>query len=63
MFRFAPKLRAAARSYSAKAGPVEGGGPTNAFIEERAAIQAHAAGSADLWRKITYYVAFPASEY
>ena len=54
MFRFAPKLRGAVRSYSAKAaGPVEGGGPTNAFIEERAAIKAHAHGSGELWRKIT----------
>ncbi|WAR51904.1 hypothetical protein PtB15_1B341 [Puccinia triticina] len=30
-----------------------------AFVKEREAIKSHAAGSSELWRKITYYVAFP----
>ena len=58
MFRraFTP-LRAAARSYATAAteasGPViEGNG--RAFVEGRQAVEHHAAGSAELWRKITY---------
>ncbi|KAG0146923.1 hypothetical protein CROQUDRAFT_656718 [Cronartium quercuum f. sp. fusiforme G11] len=30
-----------------------------AFIKEREAVRKHAAGSSELWRKITYYVGFP----
>jgi len=30
-----------------------------AFVKEREAIKSHAASSSELWRKITYYVAFP----
>ncbi|KAH9824234.1 cytochrome c oxidase, subunit VIa [Melampsora americana] len=31
-----------------------------AFLKERDAVKKHASGSTDLWRKITYYVGFPA---
>lgn len=55
MFRFAT-LRAAARS--ARAFTTESAAAENpaakAFVEERAAIKAHASGSGELWRKITY---------
>lgn len=32
------------------------------FISERHKVEHHAAGSAEMWRKITYYVATPTSE-
>ncbi|BGP00459.1 Cytochrome c oxidase subunit 6A [Rhodotorula toruloides] len=47
----------ARRSYSTAAPGAE---DTNAFIASRKAVEEHAKHSADLWRKITYYVAFPA---
>merc|ERR1712093_449459 len=31
----------------------------NAFLEARQATKDHAGGSADLWRKLSYYVALP----
>ncbi|BFZ58633.1 hypothetical protein PYCC9005_005697 [Savitreella phatthalungensis] len=33
---------------------------SNAFTQERDAVTHHAAGAADLWRKISIYVAIPA---
>ncbi|GAA5891443.1 hypothetical protein JCM6882_004473 [Rhodosporidiobolus microsporus] len=56
MFR-ATFARAARRAYSTAAPEVSGSG--EAFLKQREAIAHHAAGSAELWRKITYYVAFP----
>ncbi|BGP34449.1 Cytochrome c oxidase subunit 6A [Rhodotorula toruloides] len=47
----------ARRSYSTAAPGAE---DTNAFIASRKAVEEHAKHSAELWRKITYYVAFPA---
>ncbi|GAA6030386.1 hypothetical protein NBRC10512_002725 [Rhodotorula toruloides] len=47
----------ARRSYSTAAPGAE---DTNAFVASRKAVEEHAKHSADLWRKITYYVAFPA---
>ncbi|ODQ50600.1 cytochrome c oxidase, subunit VIa [Saitoella complicata NRRL Y-17804] len=29
------------------------------FLSERAAVEKHSGETADLWRKITYYIAFP----
>lgn len=53
MFRraFTP-LRAATRSYATSASEIASGSG-KAFLEERAHVQQHAAGSAELWRKIT----------
>ncbi|KAF2432997.1 COX6A-domain-containing protein [Tothia fuscella] len=49
----APVSRAGKRFYSS---PTE----ENAFIRERAAVKHHAAESAELWRKLSIYVALPA---
>lgn len=43
------------RNYATAGGNAVG----EAFVKEREAIKKHAAGSSELWRKITYYVAFP----
>jgi cytochrome c oxidase subunit 6a len=53
--RAAPK--AARRNYSVAT--AKSGNQGNAFIEAREAQKEHAAGSADLWRKISFYVAIP----
>ncbi|GAA6036545.1 hypothetical protein JCM8097_003562 [Rhodosporidiobolus ruineniae] len=50
--------RAAPRRGFATAAPGEASG--EAFQAQRKAIEHHAAKSAETWRKITYYVAFPA---
>ncbi|GAA5860202.1 hypothetical protein JCM8547_009224 [Rhodosporidiobolus lusitaniae] len=62
MFRaFARSAFNARRAYStaAPAGP-EVAGSGAEFMAARKHIEEHAAGSAELWRKITYYVAAPA---
>ncbi|GAA5825860.1 hypothetical protein JCM11251_000029 [Rhodosporidiobolus azoricus] len=56
MFR-ATFARAARRAYSTAAPDVQGSGKE--FLKQRKHIEEHAAGSAELWRKVTYYVAFP----
>ncbi|GAA5836541.1 hypothetical protein JCM9279_000419 [Rhodotorula babjevae] len=57
MFRaFATASRAARRAYSTAA---PAGASANEFEAGRQAIADHAKHSAELWRKITYYVAFP----
>ncbi|KAA1115129.1 Cytochrome c oxidase subunit 6A, mitochondrial [Puccinia graminis f. sp. tritici] len=49
-----------ARSVQRKAYATAGGDALGeAFVKEREAIKSHAASSSELWRKITYYVAFP----
>ncbi|BGP19073.1 Cytochrome c oxidase subunit 6A [Rhodosporidiobolus nylandii] len=63
MFRAAFQTAARAaprRAYSTAAPEVSGSGAE--FVKSREAIEHHAKGSAELWRKITYYVAFPSSE-
>ncbi|GAA5946648.1 hypothetical protein JCM10213_006660 [Rhodosporidiobolus nylandii] len=60
MFRAAFQTAARAaprRAYSTAAPEVSGSGAE--FVKSREAIEHHAKGSAELWRKITYYVAFP----
>ncbi|KAM0750029.1 hypothetical protein T439DRAFT_326899, partial [Meredithblackwellia eburnea MCA 4105] len=55
MFRAALRSTTPAfkRGYSAAAGEVP-------FVAERAHVKEHAAKSGELWRKITYFFAFPA---
>ncbi|KAA1127292.1 Cytochrome c oxidase subunit 6A, mitochondrial [Puccinia graminis f. sp. tritici] len=49
-----------ARSVQRKTYATAGGDALGeAFVKEREAIKSHAASSSELWRKITYYVAFP----
>lgn len=52
-------LRAArlARQYSVAT--AKSGNQGNAFLEAREAQKHHAGGSAELWRKLSYYVALP----
>lgn len=53
--RAAPQV--ARRNYSVAT--AKSGNTGNAFVEARHAQKEHAAGSADLWRKISFYVAIP----
>lgn len=53
--RTAPRV--ARRNYSVAT--AKSGNTGNAFVEARHAQKEHAAGSADLWRKISFYVAIP----
>ncbi|GAA5866577.1 hypothetical protein JCM1840_002388 [Sporobolomyces johnsonii] len=53
-FRAALRQAAPKRAYATEAAA------ENDFIATRKAIEHHAKGSAELWRKITYYVALPA---
>ncbi|GAA5984981.1 hypothetical protein JCM10908_002473 [Rhodotorula pacifica] len=57
-FRTAALRGTAARRLFATAAP--GQASKTEFEQTRHAIEHHAAQSAELWRKITYYVAFPA---
>ncbi|GAA6007214.1 hypothetical protein JCM10207_001548 [Rhodosporidiobolus poonsookiae] len=49
---------ASRRAYSTAGPAIEGSGKE--FMAHRKAVEEHAKGSAELWRKVTYYVAFPA---
>ena len=53
--RTAPRV--ARRNYSVAT--AKSGNTGNTFVEARHAQKEHAAGSADLWRKISFYVAIP----
>ncbi|KAI1176396.1 cytochrome c oxidase, subunit VIa [Nemania sp. FL0916] len=53
----APAVRSTVQRRFASTEPAKTG---NKFIDERAAVKAHAAGTAELWRKISIYVAIPA---
>ncbi|BGP42484.1 Cytochrome c oxidase subunit 6A [Rhodotorula kratochvilovae] len=55
-FRTAARATFARRAYSTAA---PAGANANEFIAAREAVAEHAKHSAELWRKITYYFAFP----
>ncbi|KUI72758.1 Cytochrome c oxidase subunit 6A, mitochondrial [Cytospora mali] len=59
ILRSAPRfLRAPAQRRLMSSGPVKAG--ENAFIKERQAVKDHAAGTTDLWKKISIYGCIPA---
>ncbi|KAK7748400.1 Cytochrome c oxidase subunit 13, mitochondrial [Diatrype stigma] len=69
IFRFAAQLRAPATRTArstvqqrrfASTGSTGGGAEKNAFVREREAIKEHAAGTTELWRKISIYTIPPA---
>ncbi|ROW07183.1 hypothetical protein VPNG_07388 [Cytospora leucostoma] len=59
ILRSAPRfLRAPAQRRLMSAGPAKAG--ENAFVKERQAVKEHAAGTTELWRKISIYGCIPA---
>ncbi|GAA5995710.1 cytochrome c oxidase subunit VIa [Rhodotorula paludigena] len=55
-FRTAARVQGARRAFATAAPEA---GAAHDFIKAREAVAEHAKHSAELWRKITYYVAFP----